>query len=329
MTQDIISKLKEVNLTGRGGAGFPTHIKWEAVKNVQAKQKYVAANGSEGEIDIWKDDYLLEKYPEEIVAGLKLAMETVGANKGYIYLRQDYFKKFRKNLEKIIGQQSIEIFEEFGGYVGGEETALINSLEGRRCEPRIKPPRTSEYGLFGCPTLVNNIETFYWVAKIAKGEYKNTRFYSVGGQVKKPGVYELPIDTSAKQILESTNNWPNFPFFLQVGGGSSGEILTSQEIDQKVGGAGGIIVFHLEKTKLLELAKKWSNFFYHESCGQCVPCREGVYRIKEILAKPEIDRAMLEEIFSTLKQTSFCAFGKSVSCPFETLIKKIRPVEKI
>ena len=323
MNQDIIQKINEANLTGRGGAGFPTYIKWEAVKNAQAKQKYVAVNGSEGEIDIWKDGYLLEKYSEEIVTGLKLAMETVGASKGYIYLRHDYFKKFRKKLEKNIGQQPIEVFEEFGGYVGGEETALINSLEGRRCEPRIKPPRTSEKGLFGCPTLVNNVETFYWVTKIAKGEYKNTRFYSVGGEVKKQGVYELPIDVSAKQILEQTNNLPNFPFFLQVGGGSSGEILTSQEIDQKVGGAGGIVVFSLEKTKLLELAKKWSNFFYQESCGQCVPCREGVYRIKEILARPEVDQVLLEEIFSTLKQTSFCAFGKSVSSPFQTLINKI------
>jgi len=323
MNQDIITKLKEANLTGRGGAGFPTYIKWEAVKNAQAEKKYVVANGSEGEIDIWKDGYLLEKCPEEIIEGVKLAMGTVGANKGYIYLRHDYFKKFKKHLEKIIGQQPIEIFEEFGGYVGGEETALINSLEGKRCEPRIKPPRTSEKGLFGYPTLVNNVETFYWAAKISKGEYHHTRFYSVGGEVKKPGVYELPIDASAKQILESTDNWPTFPFFLQVGGGSSGEILTSQEIEQKVNGAGGIMVFHLEKTKLLELAKKWSNFFFQESCGQCAPCREGVYRIKEILAKPEVDRVLLEEIFYTLKQTSFCAFGRSVPSPFETLINKV------
>lgn len=323
MNQDIIAKLKEVNLTGRGGAGFPVALKWESVKNARAEKKYVVANGSEGEMDIWKDGYILEKYPEEIVAGVKLAMEIVGAKNGYIYLRHDYFKKFKKYLEKNIGDSSIEVFEEFGGYVGGEETALLNSLEGKRCEPRIKPPRTSEFGLFGYPTIVNNIETFYYAAKINKGEYKNTRFYSISGQVSKPGVYELPIEASIKEILEQTNNWPNFPFFLQIGGGSSGEILTSGETDQKAGGAAGIIVFHLEKTKLIDLAKKWSGFFLKESCGQCVPCREGVYRLAEILAQSEINHNLLEEIFFNLRQTSFCAFGRSVPSPFETLINKI------
>jgi NADH:ubiquinone oxidoreductase subunit F (NADH-binding) len=323
MAQDIISKLKEANLTGRGGAGFPAALKWEAVKNTLAEKKYVVANGSEGEMDIWKDGYILEKYPEDLVAGVKLAVEAVNATKGYIYLRHDYFKKFKKSLEKNIGKAPIEVFKEFGGYIGGEETALLNSLEGKRCEPRMKPPRTSEYGLFGCPTVVNNIETFYWAAKINKGEYKNTKFYSIGGQIKKPGVYELPIEASIKEILEQTNNFPDFPFFLQIGGGSSGEILASQETNQKAGGAAGIIVFHLEKTKSLELVKKWSDFFLKETCGQCTPCREGVYRLREILAQNEINQDLFKEIFFNLKQSSFCAFGRSVPCPFETLIKKI------
>lgn len=321
--QNIVQKIKEVNLIGRGGAGFPTWQKWEAVKNAQASKKYVVANGSEGEIDIWKDGYILDKYPADLVAGLKLAIETVGAEKGYIYLRHDYFKKFRKNLEKHISQTPIEIFEEFGGYVGGEETALLNSIEGKRCEPRMKPPKTSEIGLFGYPTLVNNIETLYWAAKIAQGKYQNQRFYSIGGQVKKPGVYELPINCSIKEVLEKTNNFPGFPFFVQVGGGSSGEILTTEEINQSAGGAAGIVVFHLEKTKLIDLANKWSEFFLKESCGQCLPCRESVHRLKEILAQPEINRNLMNELFFSLKQTSFCSFGRSVPVPFETLIHKI------
>lgn len=325
MNQKIIQKIKEANLTGRGGAGFPTYLKWEAVKNIVADKKYVVANGSEGEIDIWKDGYLLEKHPGEIINGVKLAIETVKAEKGYIYLRHDYFKRFRKKLIEIINKEkiSIEIFKETGGYIGGEETALVNSLEGKRCEPRIKPPQILEKGLFDCPTLVNNIETLYWVAKIAKGEYGDNRFYSIGGQVDCPGVYELSIKFSAKEILEKTKNYPNFPFFLQVGGGSSGEILTEQEIDQPVSGAAGIKVFHLKKTKLLELVQRWSVFFLKESCGNCLPCREGVYRLQEYFKNSKLDKKIIEEIFFILKQTSFCGFGRSVPIPFETLINKI------
>jgi len=323
MLLDIISKIKEAGLIGCGGAGFPTWQKWETVKNATAEKKFVVANGSEGEIDIWKDGYILENYPVDLVDGIKLAMKEVGAIRGYLYLRHDYFKKFKKNVEKVIGDAAIEIFEESGGYIGGEETALINSLEGKRCEPRMKPPKTSEKGLFGYPTLINNIETLYWVAKIFQGDYQKNRFYSIGGQVKNPGVYQFSTSASIKEILEKTNNYPNFPFFLQVGGGSSGEILTEQEINQFAGGAGGIKVLYLEKEKLINLARQWSSFFLKESCGQCLPCREGVYRLKEILFENDLNQEKIVELFFALKQTSFCGFGRSVPIPFETLINKI------
>lgn len=321
--EDIIAKLKKANLFGRGGAAFPTWQKWEAVRQATSEKKYVIGNGSEGEIGVHKDAFILKNWPEEVINGLKIALKTVGAQKAYFYLRPDYYQKFKKKLKKIIGQAPIYLFKKTGGYIGGEETTLLNSLEGKRSEPRFRPPYPAEKGLFGCPTLINNVETFYWVSKIVKNEYQNNRFYSLSGRVKNPGVYELPIDFSVKQILKTTNNFPNFSFFLQIGGGASGEIMTDKELDQKVGGTGGLIVYDLKKTNLISLMKKWADFFYHESCGLCVPCREGVYRLREILNKKKINWLLLKAIFFTLKETSFCPFGRAVTVPFENLISKI------
>lgn len=323
--ENIIAKLKAANLTGRGGAAFPTWLKWEAVKKTKGGKKYVVCNVSEGEIGVAKDSFILKNWPNEVIKGIKIALKTIRAQKAYIYLRKDYYQKFKKNLEKIIGRAPIYLFKKTNGYICGEETTLLNSIEEKRNEPRLRPPYPFEKGLFGFPTLVNNLETFYWVAKIAKNEYKNNRFYSISGKVKNPGVYELPVDFSVKKILKITNNFPNFPFFLQIGGGASGEIITDKELDKKVGGTGGIIIYDLKKTNFLSLIKKWADFFYYESCGQCVPCREGVYRIREIINKKKINWLLLKAIFFVLKETSFCPFGKSVVNPFESLIMKIWP----
>jgi len=323
MEIDIIQKLKEANLTGRGGAAFPTWLKWEAVRNTQDEKKYVICNASEGEPGVYKDSFILDKWPKEVIDGIEIAMKTTGAKEAYIYLRHDYYNKFKNKLKKIIGKNPIHLFKKTGGYIGGEETTLLNSIEGKRNEPRLRPPYPTEKGLFGFPTLINNVETFYWVTKIAKNEYENTRFYSLSGKIKHPGVYELPVDISVKEILKKTNNFPNFPFFLQINGGVSGEIITHQELNRKVAGTGAVIVFDLKKTNLLSLMKKWANFFYRESCGQCVPCREGVYRIREILNSKKINFVLLKAIFLTMKETSFCPFGKIVPIPFESLINKL------
>lgn len=323
MNRDIITKLKEANLTGRGGGGFPTWKKWEAAKNAKAEKKYVICNGSEGEIGVHKDAFLLENRATAVIEGVKIAMKTVGAQEAYLYLKKDYYEKLKNKLKKIIGKAPIHLFKKTNGYICGEETALLNSIEGKRNEPRLKPPYPFEKGLFDCPTLVNNVETFYWVAKISQGEYKNNRFYSISGKVKNPGVYELPADYSVKQILAATNNFPHFKFFLQIGGGASGEIITDRELDQKVGGTGGLIIYNLKKTNLLALMKKWVKFFYQESCGQCVPCREGTYRLREILSSQKIDWLLLREILFVLKETSFCQFGPAVASPLESLINKL------
>ncbi len=322
--ENIIAKLKEQNLLGRGGAGFPTGLKWEMVKKANASKKYIICNGSEGEPAVFKDGFILENYPQDVIYGIKMAIETIDQSSAYIYLRKDYCQKFKANLGKLIKRFPITIFQKTGGYLAGEETTLINAIEGKkRLEPKIKPPFPSQSGLFEYPTLINNVETFYYVSKIAKGEYKKTRFYSISGDIKNKGVYELPESYPISEILKKTGNWPDSNFFVQVGGGASGEILLKEELGRSACGAGAIIVFDKKKTNPVSLMKKWADFFAKENCDKCVPCREGIFRISDMLKKGKIDEAQIEDIFFILKETSFCALGKSAAIPFESLLSKV------
>jgi NADH:ubiquinone oxidoreductase subunit F (NADH-binding) len=223
----------------------------------------------------------------------------------------------------LIGSLPIEVFEETGGYLGGEETTLLEVIEGKRAEPRFKPPYPPQSGLYLCPTLINNLETFYSVAKIAAGQYKGTRFYTISGDVKKPGVYELAEDRPINKVLEETGNLPDFEFFVQAGGGASGQILLQSELDAPLSGAGSIVVYSKKKTDLAGLMKKWTLFFINENCGKCVPCREGVYRLNEMLLLKSFDVKAALEITAVLKETSFCPFGKGVANSFESLINKL------
>ena len=246
--EDVIAKIKDSGLTGRGGAGFPTGIKWEMVKNQTSGKKYIICNSSEGEPGVFKDLYLWENHIEDVVDGIKIALETMDRSTAYIYLNHNYYKKFKANLEKLCKDLPVVIFEKKWGYLAGEETAACEVIEGRRPIVRKKPPFPGEAGLWGFPTLINNVETFYHVAKIMKGEYKNTKFFCVSGSVKKEGVWEFPAEISVKEILEKTGNVPSFEFFVQVGGGATGEIFLSTELDQPVRGASSIIVFDKLKT---------------------------------------------------------------------------------
>jgi len=322
--QNIIKKIKDSGLIGRGGGEFPTGVKWEMVKKALAKKKYIICNGSEGEPGTFKDGFILHNYPEELIKGIEIALKTIGHGSAYIYLRKDYYQKFKESLKKIIRVNNlpIKIFKKQGGYLCGEETTLIQDIEGKNFIPQARPPYPPEKGLWDCPTLVNNVETFYYIAQIIQNKYKKTRFYSLNG-VKNPGVYELSEKLSIKQVLEKTNNWPNFNFFVQAGGGASGRILLSKELNQKTGGVGTIIVYNLKKTNPTLLMKKWVDFFFKENCGKCVPCREGVYRLKQVLNQKRINKKILMDLLFVLDQTSFCPFGKSVALPFLTLTKKV------
>lgn len=324
--RDIISKLKKSGLRGRSGSSFPTGLKWESVKKAKAKKKYIICNAAEGEPEVFKDDFILKNYPEKVIEGIKIALKTIDNSSAYIYINKNYFKKYGQKLKKLIGKLPIEIFQkktEFGAYIGGEETSIIETIEGKRAEPRQKPPHPTQKGLFGCPTLVNNVETLYYVSKIAEGKYENVRFYSISGEVKNKGVFELPEDWTIKKVLEQTDNWPKFDFFAQIGGGGEGEIFLPQELDKPIQNLASIIIFNKEKTDLYVLMGKWVDFLMKGNCDKCAPCREGLYRVKEMIDKKKMEKETLDDLFLVLEETSFCPLGKGSTTPFKSLINKV------
>lgn len=321
--ENIIEKIKASGLVGRSGANFPTGTKWEIVKNKIASKKYIVCNVSEGEPGVFKDGYILEKYPEIVVEGIRIALETIDNSTAYIFLKEGYYKKFHGKLEKLCKGLPVIIFEDHYGYLGGEETALCEVIEGKRPVVRKKPPFPCDSGLWSCPTLVNNLETFYCVARISRGDFDNSRFYSVSGDVKKEGVWEFPYDYTARQVLEETGNYPDFDFFVQIGGGGCGEIFLPTELDEPIKGAASVIVFNKEKTDPYQLMQKWAQFFMEENCDKCVPCREGAYRIAEMLKSKKIDKELLNDLFFVLDNTSYCALGRGMAIPFRSLINKI------
>ena len=293
MTKDIIAKLKTANLLGRGGAAFPTYLKWEMVKKVKADTKYIVANGSEGEPATDKDGYIVANYPQDLIEGIKIALDYIDNSSAYIYLRKDYYKEHKVKLEKLIGKLPIKVFKEKGGYLSGEETVVCQEIENKMRRPRLKPPFPGQAGVYGYPTLINNIETFYYVAKIAQGKYKNTRLFTITGDTKNSGVYELPVGLTIIDVLKKSKNMPADDFFVQVGGGASGEILLSNELNQPAGGSGSIVIYNLKTTDPYKLMKRWIDFFMEENCDKCTPCREGTYRLKEMIKNKKIEKERL------------------------------------
>lgn len=324
----IIEKLKESGLKGRGGGGFPVGLKWELAKKAKGGTKYVICNASEGEPGVFKDGYILRNYLNEVINGIEIAMKAISAETAYIYINSGYYKEMRKEFEKAIGKRKIIIFEKKAKYIGGEETAICESIEGERTEPRKKPPFLTDSGLFNCPTLMNNVETFYYVSKVSKGEYNKKRFYSVNGDIENPGVYELPEEMTIFEVLRKTNNYPSFDFFAQIGGGASGEIMIMEELNRPAIGAGSITIFNRKKTDVFSLMERWAEFFHLGNCDKCVPCREGAYRIYEMVKKRKLDYEILNSLFLSLKESSFCALGRGIPTPFISLIEKVIKNEK-
>lgn len=318
--QNIIDKIKESKLLGRSGSMYPVFMKWETVKNTDSDEKYVVCNGAEGEMETFKDYYLLKNHPEVVVDGVKIALQELEATKALIYLKKNYFDEFRFDLEKLINGK-IEIVEKKGGYIAGEETAVIESIEGNPPEPRIKPPFPTKVGLWGKPTLVNNLETFYFISKINSDDYHNTRFFSVAGDAPNKGVFEFNENITIKELLEKTNNTPSFDYFLQVGGGSSGKILTPKETDVSFNCLGSVIIYNKETTDPFLLLKKWVDFFLEGNCDKCTPCREGLFRIKEMIEKKDFKE--IDDLFFVMKKTSLCPLGEAAILPFSTLLRKI------
>ncbi|MFC1656613.1 NADH-ubiquinone oxidoreductase-F iron-sulfur binding region domain-containing protein [Patescibacteria group bacterium] len=330
MDSKFIEKLKKSELTGRGGAGFPTWQKWELFAKAFGEPKYIVCNCAEGEPGVEKDRHILENHPEDVVAGIKVALDTFPKSQAYIYIRKDYHQKFGPILEKLVGNLPIKLFQKTGGYLAGEESTICSVLTDGKIEPKIRPPYPCDCGILDKPTLVNNLETFYHIAQVEQGQYKKTRFYTISGDIKNSGVFELPEDFTIEQVLKKTDNYPDFDpsvdeagFFVQSGGAMSGEIKLSDELDQTVRGQGAIVVYDKYNTDPDELLERWIDFFYKENCDKCVPCREGVYRIKEMLQKQTIKIQTLKDIFYVMEKTSFCALGSAVVVPVKSLIEKI------
>lgn len=362
-----IEALQASGLRGMGGAGFPTGRKWELVRNESEPQKYVICNADESEPGTFKDRAILEELPHLVIEGMLLAGLTIGAETGIVYLRHEYAKEQRAleaalehaRKQGILGDNAarsgkrfdIEIFVSPGGYILGEETALLEALEDKRGEPRNKPPYPGSHGLWGKPTLINNVETYAlatsivsngidWWNSQAKGDFVGLKFVSVSGDVKQPGVYEIPIGTTVSELIELAGGMRDgvtLQAFLP--GGASSNFLPVEKVDTPLDfdamksagsmlGTGAVIVIG-DQHNLFDLATNIVRFFRNESCGKCVPCRVGSQKAVQILERVacnQSDRSeltILPELGETLEQTSICGLGQVALNPILSLMKNV------
>ncbi len=360
---EIIKELRKSNLQGRGGAGFSISSKWEAVVNKKEKQKYFICNLDESEPGNFKDRSLAEKNPHQILEGIIIGSFAVGASKAFLYIN-GIFKEAGQKIEQaiqdcyqnnLLGKNilssefnlKLEVFYGAGAYVCGEESALINSLEGKRGEPQLKPPYPSDYGLFGKPTVVNNAETLAnvaWIiknggekfAKIGKPDSPGTKLFSIDGVVNRPGLYELPMNNNIEQLIQVAGGVKSgFELQMVQIGGSSGRIVPrnlmteipsySREAEIPVGSGSVLAISNVDDLKKVLLS--WINFFQRESCGKCVPCREGTFRLKGIIERlnngnfDQNDKHDLFKLIWILDNTTFCPLGKFSVVALKDVIK--------
>lgn len=340
----IIKKFQKANLIGRGCNNFPVADKWLAVRNAKTNadksntfnkvlDKFVICNISESEPGMFKDEYILKNQTEKVIEGIKIAMDFVGAKKGFIYLNPAYYQSYQDYLKAEIEAQkvNIELYEKpLHDYIGGEETALLNSMQGLRVEPRLKPPFPTTDGFFNQPTLINNCETFYAVALIKNGQYQNTRLYSLSGEGLEKQVKEMPTDWTIKKVLEEFGHRPSDKFFYQVGGGAAGTCYNFRQLQRPFGNNAAAIIVYPKNKPEKEIILHFAQFFAKESCGQCVPCREGSYRLLKLLEKKYagelVDQNLIDDLIFNLQKSSFCALGKVAGNAITSYWKNIHPV---
>ena len=370
MTSDqIIDEVKKSSLRGRGGAGFPTGMKWSFVPKDSPKPKYVLCNADESEPGTCKDRPLMEMDPHQLIEGCIIAGRAINSNQGYIYIRGEYryvldivdaalAEAYQRGYlgQNILGTGfhfDLVIHTGAGAYECGEESALMESLEGKRGYPRIKPPFPAVVGLYGCPTIINNVETLSAVPSIIleggetyanRGTPKNggTRLLCVAGHINKPGIYEVPLGMNMKKfIYEVAGGIPgNKKIKAVIPGGSSCPLLTAAEIDvpmdydsvAKIGsmmGSGGMVVMD-EDTCMVDMARRIMHFYAHESCGWCIPCREGTTWLRKTLerfhagyGRPE-DIDNIASLASNMLGRTFCALGDAAAMPTISIMKKWR-----
>ena len=352
---DIIYNIRQSGLKGRGGAGFPTSIKWQLAAAAKDQQKFVVCNADEGEPGTFKDRYLLFNHTDMLLDGMTIAAYVLGATKGFIYLRGEYLymKKFmeeklqeRKDKgrlgDNILGREGfnfdLQLRMGAGAYVCGEETALIESLEGERGEPRNRPPFPVDTGFQGHPTAVNNVETFVdaalilakgfeWFAEHGTDQSKGTKLFSVSGHCDNPGIYEMPYGTTIKELLKAVGG--EDAKAVQVGG-ASGQCVPAKDFDRTISyedaSSGGSIIVFGPNTDMLEVAKNFMEFFTEESCGQCTPCRDGNPKLLEgihMLEKGRCSYSYLKELLNlgeTMQLASKCGLGQSAPNAFISIM---------
>ena len=364
----VIDTLKASGLRGMGGAGFPAGAKWDLVRQAPGEVKYVICNADESEPGTFKDRFILQMLPDLVLEGMALAAVAVGARKAVIYIRHEYARQRDVLLKTLKDRQAqgilgsymmgsshhveFEVFESPGGYICGEETALLEALEDRRAEPRHKPPFPGTHGLFGAPTLLNNVETFAmvpgivlkggeWWAAHGRNGAKGLKFLAVSGQVKRPGVYEVPLGLTVNELIERAGGM-RYGRTLKAfapGGASSGflpaamadiplDFRTLAEAGSMLGS--GAVVVVGDDTCLLELALNVGRFFRSESCGKCVPCRVGSEKIVALLEGilegrgSWADLKLIEELASTMALTSICGLGQAAPNPILSVIRHFR-----
>jgi len=336
--KNILEKIEDAGLVGRGGARFPTALKWASFKESLKHRKiaYLVVNAAEGEPGIKKDAYLLAEKPELVINGIYLAYQFFGPakfKKIYFFIKHEYYRDYSKKLKEILDtkkyralSKKAEFFikPESPMYICGEETTIINILSGFRSEPKAKPPFPTVSGIHNHPTLVNNVETFYDISLVNKNEYQGHRLYTLGGAVKHRGVFSLPAAISVAEVLRATNNYQDFDFFVITGGEVCGELLRSDQLQAPVEGSALVMVFNKQKTDLKKLLAYWLKFYESESCGLCTACREGSHRLRELSAQKNYDRELFNDLLDNLEDSSFCALGSSLALTVKSMQKNIK-----
>lgn len=368
-SDEIVKEITESNLRGRGGGGFPTGRKWSQVKSQRAEQKYIVCNGDEGDPGAFMDRSVMEGDPHRVLEGMMIAGIACGANQGYIYVRAEYPMAVSR-LKNAIAQAEecgllgdnilgtdfsfhMHINRGAGAFVCGEGSALTASIEGRRGMPRVKPPRTVEHGLFDLPTVLNNVETFANVPLIIKNGAKcykeigpenspGTKAFALTGNIENTGLIEVPMGTTLGEVIFDVGGGmrEGGEFKAVQIGGPSGGCLTKEHLNlpldfdslKKAGamiGSGGMVVMD-DKTCMVEVARFFMNFTQNESCGKCVPCREGTKRMLAILERivegkgEDGDIELLLELADTISATALCGLGKTAAFPVISTIKNFR-----
>jgi bidirectional [NiFe] hydrogenase diaphorase subunit len=366
---EVIEAIARSGLRGRGGAGYPTGLKWATVAKEKADRKYVICNADEGDPGAYMDRSVLESDPHRVLEGMAIAAYAIGANQGYIYIRAEYplaISRLQTAIQqaqrlRLLGSQIFDSPFDFridlrigaGAYVCGEETALMASIEGKRGTPRPRPPYPAESGLWGYPTLINNVETLAnipaiirkgadWFASIGTQKSKGTKVFALAGKVCNTGLIEVPMGTTLRQIVEEMGGGvPDGGKAKAVQtGGPSGGCIPAEAFDTPVDyeslaelgsimGSGGAIVMD-EETNMVDVARFFMEFCMDESCGKCIPCRVGTVQLYRLLTKiregkaSPADLELLEEMCDMVKSTSLCGLGQSAPNPVLSTLRYFR-----